>query len=447
MRLPLLSLTLLSSLALAEPIAIDWDRAKALHQRVSNGETLSPEDQKYYEEAKRQHEAGRGPSGPAGSSEANPDMRRAKEIHQRKQAGQTVSAEDEKFLAEMMRKHGGGGGGSNEADSAEMQKAKDIHRRKQAGEKVSADEEKFLEEFMRKRGMGGGQRREGSNSPVASAEVLASLVPLTELKAEYRGQDGGLYGGGSNEPPAALAARAKNTLAQVQPLDASGKPAADGKIVLVSLGMSNTTQEFSTFKRIADADSRKSDRVVIVDCAQGGQTAQAWATTDRPWDEAMRRIEAAGVTPAQVQVLWLKQANAGPNGGFPAATDKLRDDVKTDIERARAKYPNLRLVFLSSRIYAGYATTGLNPEPYAYEGAFAMREVIRTQPNDGPVLLWGPYLWTNGEKGRALDDLKWSREDCGPDGTHPSGSGQKKVADLLLAFFTSNAYAKPWFAR
>lgn len=397
MRTFLLSFALVSSLAFAEQLTIDWDRAKALHQRVSNGEKLSAEDQKYYDEAKRQHDA----KGDQGASQDSPDMVRARDIFRRKQAGEKISPEDDKFLAEMMRKNAGGGGAP---------------------------------------APGGGQ-------PVASAEVINALVPLTELKGDYHGQDAGLYGGGKNEPPAELAARAANAIKQMKPLNADGKPAPDGKIVLVSLGMSNTTQEFSTFKRLADPDPRKAANVVIVDCAQGGQTAAAWANTDRPWDEAMRRLQTAGVSPAQVQVMWLKQANAGPSAGWPAATDQLRDDVRTDIKRAREKYPNLRLIFLSSRIYAGYATTRLNPEPYAYEGAFAMRAVIKDQPTDGPALLWGPYLWTNGEKGRALDGLKWLKEDCAGDGTHPSASGQEKVARLLLDFFSTNPHAKPWFAK
>jgi hypothetical protein len=395
MRTLLLSLAVLSSLAFAEQITIDWERAKALHQRVSSGETLSAEDQKYYDEAKRQHEA----RGSTDADQNNPDMARAKDIHRRKEAGQTVTPEEEKFLAEMVRKH-----------------------------------------------TGGGKAPEGQSS-AAVIEPPKGLVPLTELKGDYHGQDGGLYGGGKNEPPVELDARAKNAAAQVHPLDADGQPAADGKIVFVSLGMSNTTQEFSTFKRLADADPRKAADVVVVDCAQGGRTAQAWAQNDQPWEEALHRIKVAGVTPAQVQVMWLKQANAGPSEGWPAATEKLRDDIRTDLQRAREKYPNLRLVFLSSRIYAGYATTRLNPEPYAYETAFAVRDLIRSQPTDGPVLLWGPYLWTDGEKGRALDGLKWSKDDCGPDGTHPSPAGREKVAQLLLGFFTTNAHAAPWFTQ
>lgn len=62
-----------------------------------------------------------------------------------------------------------------------------------------------------------------------------------------------------------------------------------------------------------------------------------------------------------------------------------------------------------------------------------------------PLLLWGPYLWADGEKGRKAGDLVWKPEDCGPDGTHPSPKGRKKVAELLLHFVKTDATAKTWF--
>ena len=328
-------------------------------------------------------------------------------------------------------------------------KARALFQRAQSGEKLSPEDQKYLDEAKRQRSQGGprtpgGLPQQNQNPPPLPPQ---NLIPLTELTVKYQDQDGGLYGGGKNAPSPELEARAKQALAQIHPLNAEGKPAADGKIVLVSLGMSNTTMEFSAFKQLADNDAHKAANLVIVDCAQGSKTAAAWAGNDQPWDVALTRLQKAGVSPAQVQVMWLKQANAGPTTGWPAATDQLRDDIRTDIKRAREKYPNLRLIFLSSRIYGGYATTRLNPEPYAYEGAFAVRSVIREQPADGPTLLWGPYLWTNGEKGRALDGLKWLRDDCVADGTHPSKSGQEKVAHLLLDFFTKNPHARPWFAK
>ena len=55
----------------------------------------------------------------------------------------------------------------------------------------------------------------------------------------------------------------------VQPRDAGGTANAQtGKIVFLSIGMSNTTEEFSAFKRVADVDPDKNPAVAIVDGAQ-----------------------------------------------------------------------------------------------------------------------------------------------------------------------------------
>jgi hypothetical protein len=284
------------------------------------------------------------------------------------------------------------------------------------------------------------------------------MKPLTDMTSDevYEGEDGGLYGKGSNEPPEALKKSAADALAQIKPLNAEGTPSDSGKIVLVSISMSNATQEFSFFKRVADQDSRKSDKLTIVDCAQGGQTMAAWAPPEgRNWDEAMRRLQTAGVTPQQVQVAWVKLANAAPNGSMTDHLTKLEADTTTVLHNLKKRFPNLRIAYLGSRIYGGYATTGLNPEPYAYEGAFAVRHLIQKQMNGdeelasskSPLLLWGPYLWSEGEKGRQFDDLKYSKNDFGDDGTHPSRSGQEKVAKQLLEFFATSPLAKGWFAN
>ncbi len=296
------------------------------------------------------------------------------------------------------------------------------------------------------------------------------LVPLTEMGGRlYQGEDGGLYGGGSNTPPPAHLAAALREAAQIGPLDAQGRPSPAGAAVLISIGMSNTTQEFSEFKRLADADTRKSSRVTIVDGAQGARDASAWAQDApashaagaSPWTVLDRRLAEAGVTPQQVQAAWIKQARPGPAslGRFPEHARKLGDDLESIMRIAKRRCPNLRIAYLSSRIYAGYATTALNPEPYAYESAFAVRWLIKDQVRGdpqlnysaerGPVLaplaLWGPYLWADGVTPRQGDGLVWRREDFGEDGTHPSSSGRRKVAEMLLRFFTSDATARPWF--
>jgi hypothetical protein len=98
----------------------------------------------------------------------------------------------------------------------------------------------------------------------------------------YKSQDGGLYAGGKNEPPREHLEAALQQAKLIQPLDVNGKPSSDGKVVMISVGMSNTMREFSAFVRLANADPAKSPKLVIVDGAQGGMDAKAWAVSGRP---------------------------------------------------------------------------------------------------------------------------------------------------------------------
>ena len=291
------------------------------------------------------------------------------------------------------------------------------------------------------------------------------LKPLTELgTGTYQNEQGGLYPGGKNERPAAHEKAGLALAAKVRPLDAEGKPSADGKIVLLSVGMSNTTQVFSAFKRLADPDADRNPRLVIVDGAQGGMTAARIkdpgdnAGGTKFWTEVDRRLTKNGVTRAQVQAAWIKEADAGPTQGFPRYAKTLQAELAQVVQAMHERFPNLKLVYLSSRTYAGYATTWLNPEPYAYESGFSVRWLIEQQlrgdpalnydPAKGavraPWLSWGPYLWANGMTRRA-DGFSYEKSDFAGDGTHPSKTGQQKVARELLRFFKADSTTRPWF--
>jgi hypothetical protein len=55
--------------------------------------------------------------------------------------------------------------------------------------------------------------------------------------------------------------------------------------------------------------------VTIVDGAQGGQAmAHGVDPQGRAWLETDRRLQTAGVSPQQVQVVWVKLANKGRPG-------------------------------------------------------------------------------------------------------------------------------------
>src|SRR4051812_25054918 len=314
--------------------------------------------------------------------------------------------------------------------------------------------------------------RKGQNPAFAGLTVpppreSTGLIPLNELgMGSYEGKQGGLYPGGSNRRPEAHDEAGLRIARTVRPLDPKGNPRDDGKIVLLSIGMSNTTQEFSTFKPLADKDPQKNPALVIVDGAQGGMTAATIVDLEGPrgkqfWNVVATRLESAGVTPEQVQVAWIKQADAGPRGPFPDYAVKLEEEWIRIAQILSEKFPNLKLAYNSSRIYAGYATTPLNPEPYAYHSGFSVKWMIEKQlegdptlnydPAKGtvkaPWLAWGPYLWADGVKRRS-DGLTYVRSDLAADGTHPAPNGaREKVARLLLDFFKADSTARPWFVR
>jgi hypothetical protein len=113
------------------------------------------------------------------------------------------------------------------------------------------------------------------------------------------------------------------------------------------------------------------------------------------------RLQAAGVSAAQVAVVWLKEADAGPTSDWPAHAQLFQREIETMLQLLKQRFPNPQIAYLSSRIYAGYATSTLNPEPYAYGSAFSVRGVIQDQQSgqggidhrsgQAPWAAWGPY--------------------------------------------------------
>src|SRR5262249_56897380 len=117
----------------------------------------------------------------------------------------------------------------------------------------------------------------------------------------YKAEGGGLKAGGKKAPPETHQRAAGEALKKITPLDAQGKPSPDGKIVFISLGMSNTAGEFAMFKEIADRDPQKSPDVRIVNCAVGGAGVSSWANPGSgTWQKVAERLGKAGVTPEQV---------------------------------------------------------------------------------------------------------------------------------------------------
>jgi Bacterial Ig-like domain (group 2) len=359
----------------------------------------------------------------------------------------------------------------------------------------------------------------GGLQQTTKLSVAANALPidLMDMSASdnYLHFPGGLYENSSNTLPSDHDAAGKAAAAAIQPLDQNGNPNSKGAIVFVGIGMSNATEEFSAFVSTAkNTTGVNHTTLAIEDGALGAATACYWTVAqgqtgtacpqaagtllNNQYDRVRDTVLAADIkapsapsgcgvppnpvpclTEKQVQVLWIKNANPRPAISnwrllCDATVSGCVNDLGTEainyesqlgkiIRAAKSRYPNLQQIFLSTRIYAGYATDGLNPEPYAYEYGYSAKwlieaEVQQMRPS-GPVdpvagdlsytngsaawTAWGTYLWADGTTPR-VDGLVWQASDFQADGTHPGPTGVTKVVNLLMTFYLSSPYT-PWF--
>jgi hypothetical protein len=320
-----------------------------------------------------------------------------------------------------------------------------------------------------------GKAREKPVPPKDGPKVDTSgLKPLTDLGSdEYKGCKGGLYPDGKNTRPEKHEAVGLALSRKVQPLDTEGKPSADGKIVLLGIGFSNTVQVYSGFMQAAAADKGINPQVVLVNGAVGGMSANMIQDPDQGrgkqyWETVDEKLKAAGVSRAQVQVIWLKETNPAPHeGGFPKYTQTLQGELTRIVQVIANRFPSVKMVYLSSRTFGGWAIAQPgraapgNSEPYSYETGFAVKWLIEQQLKGDPALnfdpargevkapwlSWGPYLWANGESKRQ-DGFSFQPGDFREnDRMHHSADGMKKTGNLLLQFFKTDATTKEWFGK
>ena len=299
-----------------------------------------------------------------------------------------------------------------------------------------------------------------------TGEFISVSIPLSDLgNNEYNrllsgptGYTGGLYPNGANTPPAEHAAAGIEQSRLVQPLSVTGDPNPAGKVVLLSIGMSNTASEFGAFSRIVRASELVNQDVVLVNGAQPSKVATEWVDPLAPtWTYVDDMLATRGLSQLQVQVAWVKLTNYDLSQ-FPQSIEALQRDLAAVVHNLKTHYPNIRLAYLSSRTRSYRYWSGLNPEPGAYETGFAVKWLIEQQINadpelnydpergrvTAPWLAWGPYLWADGLNPRS-DGLIWTSADLVTDCTHPSFSGEEKVASMLMSFFTNEPSAKGWF--
>jgi hypothetical protein len=300
------------------------------------------------------------------------------------------------------------------------------------------------------------------NAPDGSGPI----IPITDLGTNLYGgsESGGLYANGSNQDDPVHDAYGQGLATGIQPLDSNGNPSPTGKYVLLAIGLSVTQQSFLQFIPMVNADPAKNPNLVVVDGGSGGATvSQLTSTTSNSFWEAITNVYLpnSGVTSNQVVAVLFMDTDGGPSGTFPSDMTALQSQMETVAQNILKFFPNVKITYASSMYYMGYSVgvANLDPDPWAYESGFAVKNMIQDQLNgnsnlnfnptvgtvEAPWLAWGPYLWANGLTPRS-DGLAWSCQDLQADGTHPASPGGRiKVSSLILNFFKTDDTASPWF--
>lgn len=294
------------------------------------------------------------------------------------------------------------------------------------------------------------------------------LVALTDLGTGlFEGSEGGLYPNGSNVRPSSQTSYGVTLADGIVPLNSSGQYSPTGNYVFLALGESTAQNEFNRFLPIANSDPAKNSFLKIVNGAQGGATPNDFANLNSYyWTMVLNNyLPQNGVTAKQVVAIWMEDTDGIATGTFPSDITNLQSEYESMMNNMYTLFPNLKMVYFSSRVYGGYSNgvgTPDNPEPYAYEVGYAVKWAIQDQLNGnsnlnynpllGPVVApwmsWGTYYWSNGMLGRQ-DGLIWDCADFAADGTHPTSTnnrlGQLKVSQQLLSWVKTDPTTIPWY--
>jgi hypothetical protein len=290
--------------------------------------------------------------------------------------------------------------------------------------------------------------------------TLVNSTPLNDLgPAPYAyGYFGGLYENGTNFDPADHLAIGLQRAAAIK---------TPG--VFLAIGFGETQRIFDAFTQMTRNDPRVNHQMTFINAACDGCDFSTWIPPQS--DGTFNRIRntqlaPAGLSDKDVQVVWMQLVTNDPFSPLPRQDGdayRLKGSIATALRALRARYPNLQIAYLSSRVYGGYATTDWNPEPYAYESALSVRWIVMGQiswertgglwdtrigniddtAGQSPWVAWGPYLWADGTAPRS-DGLTWQRDDFEADGETLSPKGAQKGAELLLQFLLDEPTAS-WF--
>lgn len=287
---------------------------------------------------------------------------------------------------------------------------------------------------------------------------LTDHTPICDLKSDtFQNYTGGKYPDGSNMIPSDHYLFGTELAKSVNPLDITGNPDdTSGKIGLLILGYSTAAMTGKVFNWLTQFYHVNTQLKISIG-AQGGKDINAMMDGHNAyWLTVTQNLFQDSLSPLQVQYIWISTGDIFANErNFPDQSIVFADKLFRVLQIIKQQYPNIKMVFISDRQYAGYIDSD-GPqefkEPTGYYSSWGVKFIIerqiKKQPgyqySEIPFIDWGPTLWTNGSAGNH-NGYKWLWDDVEKGGIHPSAKGRAKEAMRLFIFFANHPYTQDVF--
>lgn len=292
----------------------------------------------------------------------------------------------------------------------------------------------------------------------AKASVLDQMFEIDDLGSSgvYKGLPSGLYDGVKNTPELSQKVLLQQQLKLIKPVDKKGLENADGKIGFVFIGESYVTGEFELFSEFISGNPEINQKLVLIDATDSNLNTLEWNKSNQAWDSLSKKMVKSDISPKQVQILWLSLGFTDYSGDLSSDVSGQVSILTNIIKTALTKYPDTKVIYLSSPRYSGFAKDPIYEEPRMYEAGFAVRELISQQTRGDlnfrqsnnllksePALVWGPYIWNNDTTGSTR--FSYKATDFVDDGVRLTIPGKQRYIVDLYKFWSSYEFSKSWF--
>ena len=201
--------------------------------------------------------------------------------------------------------------------------------------------------------------------------------------------------------------------------------------------------------------------LVLVNCNNGsgeGSYNSIINPNDPYWNHVNTVLLASRINAKQVQVIYLESEDSTDTREFPGRPYLVRDEIEQALRICKAKFINLKLVYLLGRTTTFNVTAIHNKEPCPYYNGWAAKFVIEDQINGvagtqykgdsavAPMVTWGFYQWTNGSNVPRSDGFVWQESDT-EDGIHATAAGQDTLASRFQRFLLTDSVASVWYGN